>query len=148
MGTKTLERKYLINFILLLILSNLCVYLFSSGDSNAQDHEINQPHQQLDLTNHTEIKIKAQIHIPFENGKRVNLMNSSTRQSISNCILVENIQLNQSEEFLEAKTNIKEFILYVPTKYVSTIIRSPNWEIIPASTSINFNRRISYDKSF
>ncbi len=117
-NTKT--KIWWIKLGIALVLSNVFFFLLFGGDNTSSAESRYVPEGQV------EVQLEARLHTPFQNGKKVLLVQRTARKKIPAVLNHPGNELDQRVTVLVHEADANQLFQY------------ENWEIIPLITELHF----------
>lgn len=132
-GKNTRTKLWWTKLAIALVLSNVFFFLLFGGDNTSSAETISMP------LGWVEVQLEARLHTPFQNGKKVLLVNRSGRKKLS-------AVLNDGGNELDQRVTV-----LVREDEAGLLFQHENWEILPLIQNLHFktvSQRESHEISY
>lgn len=140
-----IDKNTRIKLLAILLLSNICIYLLSTGsDTNYLPQEQNLQRKQ----DYIVLKITADLKTNFEPNRPISITNSRRSKLIPYAVLLDETN-NENQNITDLamgkkNTNAKFLTIYVHKKYINFLLKDKDLIILPFKSDIQitkYNRR-------
>ncbi len=119
-GKNTKTKLWWTKLAIALVVSNIFFFLLFGGDNTSSAQTLSMP------LGWVEVQLEARLHTPFQNGKKVLLVNRSGRKKIS-------AVLNNGGSELDQRVTV-----LVKEDEANLLFQYENWEILPLIQNLHF----------